>query len=362
MTEEKIETKKPEETKPQTPAMIFVIGILVALFLGFGVYYSLILNGVKKLSTAPFVVKSAEILHMPAAKVNGKKILYSDYIDNLNAMNTFYETDDTGIPRPVDNEMSDYVLSRLVINELIRQTAEEFDVDVSQEELDTIVQEQILTNFESEEKAHEEIKNRYNWEFDHFLQQIVYPTELERKVAENFVSSKDMSDEDVMASAQAVLDRIKNGEDFAAMALEFGTDGTATQGGDLGWFSRGMMVAEFEEAAFGLEAGQLSDEPIKTQFGYHIIQVDEKRTTKDKETGENVEEVKARHILFRNNNTTADEYRAFMDGKLKTANIEVLEAINNPFKDLLGFTDAKTEDANMEAQVEEVTTTDEVME
>lgn len=335
MTEENMETKKQGEMKAQTPIMTLAIGVLVALFLGFGVFYSLILNGVKNLSTSDIVVKSAEALHMPAAKVNGDKILYSHYIDNLGAMMMFYDTDDTGVPRPSDEEMSDYVLSRLVVNTLIMQAAEEFDVSVDPVEMEAIVSEQILANFESEEKAREEIMTRYGWEFDHFIDQIVYPTELERKVAESFVSSQDKSDEDVMAEAQVVLDRIKNGEDFAAMALEFGTDGTATQGGDLGWFGRGMMVTEFEDAVFALEAGQLGEELVKTQFGYHIIQVDETRTTTDEETGEELEEIKARHILFRNNDVTAEDYSAYMDDKLMNADIEVLEAINNPFEDII---------------------------
>ncbi len=335
MTEENMEAKKPEQTTPQTPVMTLVIGVLVALFLGFGVYYSLVLSGVKKLSTSPIVVSSAEVLKMPAAKVNGDKILYSDYIDNLNAMNMFYETDDTGMPKPAEDEMSDYVLSRLVVNKLIEQAADEFDVEVSDEDLATLVEEQIVANFESSEQAHEEISTRYGWEFDHFVEQIVYPTELERKVAESFVSSQDMSDEDVIAEAQAVLDRIKNGENFATLAAEFGTDGTKTQGGDLGWFGRGMMVPEFEEAVFALEAGQLGEELVETQFGYHIVQVDERRSVTDEESGEEVEEIKARHILFRNNDVTADDYSAYMDDKLINAEIEVLEAINNPFEDIV---------------------------
>jgi parvulin-like peptidyl-prolyl isomerase len=78
------------------------------------------------------------------------------------------------------------------------------------------------------------------------------------------------------AEAQQVLARLQNGEDFAAVAQEVSLDTTSgQQGGDLGWFGRGMMVAPFEEAAFALEVNQLS-QPVQTQFGYHIIQVTEK--------------------------------------------------------------------------------------
>ena len=78
--------------------------------------------------------------------------------------------------------------------------------------------------------------------------------------------------------AKAIAARLKQGEDFAKVAGEASKDpGSKTEGGDLGFFSKERMVAPFAEAAFKLEPGQLSD-PVKTQFGWHVIKVDEKRT------------------------------------------------------------------------------------
>ena len=73
------------------------------------------------------------------------------------------------------------------------------------------------------------------------------------------------------SEALALLERLKKGESFAKLAQELSIDkGSGKRGGDLGYFGRGMMVKPFEDAAFKLEKGQMSD-PIKTEFGYHII-------------------------------------------------------------------------------------------
>lgn len=73
------------------------------------------------------------------------------------------------------------------------------------------------------------------------------------------------------SQALEILRRIQNGEKFASLAKELSTDsGSAKKGGSLGYFSRGAMVKPFENAAFGLRIGGVS-EPVKTEFGYHII-------------------------------------------------------------------------------------------
>ncbi len=74
------------------------------------------------------------------------------------------------------------------------------------------------------------------------------------------------------SEALAILERLKNGESFTVLAKELSIDkGSAKRGGDLGLFGRGMMVKPFEEAAFKLKKGEMTTEPVKTEFGYHII-------------------------------------------------------------------------------------------
>ncbi|PIQ60971.1 MAG: peptidylprolyl isomerase [Bacteroidetes bacterium CG12_big_fil_rev_8_21_14_0_65_60_17] len=77
---------------------------------------------------------------------------------------------------------------------------------------------------------------------------------------------------EALREANDVRRRIVGGERFEDLAREFGDDGTASRGGDLGWFGPGRMVAEFEEAAFNAPVGRLVG-PVETQFGYHLIEV-----------------------------------------------------------------------------------------
>ncbi|MFZ5906427.1 MAG: peptidylprolyl isomerase [Nitrospirota bacterium] len=105
--------------------------------------------------------------------------------------------------------------------------------------------------------------------------------------------------------AKKILARIKKGEDFAKIAEQISLDtGTAKNGGDLGYFSQGQMVPEFESAAIKLKVGEIS-EPVKTRFGYHIIKVT------DKETGKPIEFEKIKNTLAQR--LAAEKQKEFFD-------------------------------------------------
>ncbi|MDQ0396333.1 peptidylprolyl isomerase [Labrys monachus] len=78
------------------------------------------------------------------------------------------------------------------------------------------------------------------------------------------------------ADAKKAYARVKAGEDFAKVAKEMSKDPGATDGGDLGWFTRDRMVKEFADAAFALKPGEIS-EPVKSQFGWHVIKLEDRR-------------------------------------------------------------------------------------
>jgi peptidyl-prolyl cis-trans isomerase C len=107
-----------------------------------------------------------------------------------------------------------------------------------------------------------------------------------RQLYEQKKQSEDFAQEEVHArhillesedEAKAVIEELQGGADFATLAEERSTGPSAPSGGDLGYFQRGQMVPEFGEAAFALEPGAITTEPVQTQFGWHVIKVLDRR-------------------------------------------------------------------------------------
>jgi len=82
---------------------------------------------------------------------------------------------------------------------------------------------------------------------------------------------------DTEEKAKEIIQKLDAGGDFAALAKENSKDGSANDGGDLGYFGPGRMVPEFEKAAFALEVGAYTKQPVQSQFGWHVIKVTDKR-------------------------------------------------------------------------------------
>ena len=197
------------------------------------------------------------------AKVDGAAITEDDYNDALADIGP-------GLPEKLEGpEREKYVLDYLIDLRLVAKQALADKLDGTADFArrlayyhDKLAMEGLLSNVaksatteEAERKAYDEAAKAQPPEPEVHARHILLPTEEE---------------------AKAALARIKAGEDFAKVATELSKD-PAGDGGDLGWFTKDRMVPEFADAAFKLEPGQVSD-PVKSQFGWHIIKVEGKRT------------------------------------------------------------------------------------
>jgi peptidyl-prolyl cis-trans isomerase C len=163
------------------------------------------------------------------------------------------------------------LLNRLVDNELVTKAARKEHLDQDPEvqrqlkrEDDQLLDRTYLTRAIDNAATPEALKAKYQaWikakppEEQVHARQIVVKTEEE---------------------AKSVIARLQKGADFAELAKKFSTDPNGASGGDLGWFGRNDMVPAFANAAFSTPTGQFTKTPVKTQFGWHVIQVLERRT------------------------------------------------------------------------------------
>jgi peptidyl-prolyl cis-trans isomerase D len=159
--------------------------------------------------------------------------------------------DDAAIAEHYDNNQASYQTPETVDLEYIEVTLADVaaTVEVTEEEL---------------RAAYEEERLRFE-------------TAEERRSRHILIAVEEGQEDVARTAAEAVIARIRGGEDFAAVAAEVSADaGTKAQGGDLGWNSRGTFPTEFEEALFALEPGAIS-EPVRTDSGFHVIRLDEVR-------------------------------------------------------------------------------------
>lgn len=118
---------------------------------------------------------------------------------------------------------------------------------------------------------------------------------------------------------EAIHKQAKAGEDFAALARQHSQDGSASAGGDLDFFGRGRMVPEFDQAAFALQPGEISD-VVTTEFGYHVIKVTDRKAA----SAVPLEEVSERVKRFLTDQRKQERADVFVQGLKQKARIEVL--------------------------------------
>jgi peptidyl-prolyl cis-trans isomerase C len=164
------------------------------------------------------------------------------------------------------------LLDRIIDSKMVVQEARKAKVqdDAAFKKRMAFVEEQVLQEaWLQRELAKRVTQAKLQQRYDERIKTM--PPEEEVRARHILVSTED--------EAKALIDEIKKGAAFDKLAKEKSTDkASGAEGGDLGWFKKGDMVKEFADAAFQLKKDELSQTPIKTQFGYHVVQVEDRRT------------------------------------------------------------------------------------
>jgi len=224
------------------------------------------------------------------ARVGGEEIKRADVI-------SFVQT----LPEQT-RELPPQKLFPLALDQVInaRIVAEKTkDVDVSSDpeykkQLD-VVKKQLTQRIYVENKMKEKLTDeRLRSAYDQYVAN--FPKVEEVRAAHILIKG----DDSVKAKAEEVLGKLNSGEDFAALAKEYSDDNSAENGGDLGYFLKTDVVPEFGDSAFALQPGETTTELVKTQFGYHIIKVVDKRMREpvDYDTAKPLLEAQLRQVAF----------------------------------------------------------------
>jgi len=286
-----------------------------------------------------FNLIAAERVDFIVAKVGREIILFSDLVRQINQMRS---------ARMWDETMTELlVLNSMIENKLIVQKARELNIRVDERRIQSAANEQIeqiRASFRTEEEFFRELRNAgmllsdlrsYYTDMltEQFLRDRLIQTEIRGRINiteadivrfyneerynfpmrdESFEiamilripAPSEQTDIEARERITAIKNRIQGGADFEVLAQQFSDCPSGQSGGDLGFFARGTMVEEFERASFNLEVNQVSD-IVRTQFGYHLIKLTDRRGS----------EVRASHILVMLSESMEDveQERLFMN-------------------------------------------------
>ncbi|OGM02831.1 hypothetical protein A3K72_01850, partial [Candidatus Woesearchaeota archaeon RBG_13_36_6] len=270
-----------------------------------------------------------------AAIVNGEEITWDEIDEEYNKLSS-----------QLQQLITKEVLLNQTINEkLLIHQAEEKGIVVDEEELNALL-ERVKSQF-TEEQLNETLEAQ-GLTMEDFVEQLsnrlklnqllseeipelkVNDSEIEQFFNENKASLD--TPEMVRAShilvnsseeAENLLSMLKNGSDFAELAATYSLDSTAKNGGDLGYFAKGVMVPEFEDAVFSLKVGEISD-VVKTDYGYHIIKLTDKTPAKEAKLSEMKALIKF-NLFDSKFSANQDKFNEYMKGLWDKAEIEIFE-------------------------------------
>jgi parvulin-like peptidyl-prolyl isomerase len=285
-----------------------IVGLLVVLVAVFGVMIY------KYQSDSPVVYDVAKVVPYPVEKVNGSYVSYREFLFELNSVKQYYKSQAGQNGQPtIDFNSADgkaklvtlkqQIMDQLTTDTVTRQLISKNKINVTSKEVNDQI-DQIVKASGGLDKVKEVLTKFYGWSLDDLRGKVKF--QLEKQKLQDKLASDDSINAAAKAKAEDVLKQVQAGGDFSELAKKYSEDSSASNGGDLGFFGRGQMVKEFEDAAFSMDVGQVSG-LVKSQFGYHIIKVLEKKD----------DTVHAAHILIKT--VDVNQYLQDMTTKAKVS-------------------------------------------
>ena len=227
----------------------------------------------KIILTLSITAASAKDLNnIVAAKVNDHIISAQDVLNVINTLpqNIKKKPLPEIYPRVVNELINQYLITKQAYNEKL--DLDQKVINLVKKSQDKILAKYWLNNYIKIETKEEKIKNFYN----NYLKS--FQKYKEANASHILVKNKE--------EAIAIIKKINNKFKFSELAKTHSTGPSGKNGGNLGWFGPGQMVKEFEQATFALEKGKVSQAPVKTKFGFHIIKLNDIRDAKPKKLDE----------------------------------------------------------------------------
>ncbi len=267
-----------KKTKRMMMIAVSVIVILVVLMLIGGGYWLVYVTG----SNSAPVSAVKNVLPLPAGQVNGKFVSLKTYETRVAATENFYKkqeelqlglTDQT----PTGAEIKQQEFDRLVEEAIVNAYAKEQGVAVTDQDVNEYFDQNILPQAKGGiDEVNTTLKDLYNWSVDDFKREILREAVLRNTLQEK-LSKDDSQNSAAKEKVTTLHTEIKDGKKSFEDAAKESSDDTvsAEQGGSLGTITKGQTVKEFEDVAFSIAVGELS-EPFVTQYGWHILKVNKR--------------------------------------------------------------------------------------
>ncbi|MFH1439118.1 MAG: peptidylprolyl isomerase [Candidatus Woesearchaeota archaeon] len=302
-----------------------------------------------------FIMNINKFIPMPEektnilAKVNGKDIT----IDELNAEIAKLPPYYSQVMDPISlkkNVLEQVIVKKLLIQEAAKLKLEVTDKEIKQKTAEVyqqfnLTEEKFLEKLKEQNIKYEDFINDYREQMllNKVIETVLVKNEpTEEAIKEYYDNNKDTlisvkashilvcfkgsssctkerSEDEALKIIDEITKKINDGDDFAELAKEYSDGPSSSSGGALGWFTKGKMVPEFEKVSFELEAGEVSKEPVKTEFGYHIIKAEEKKTAIDELKGDIISVLKEEELQ--------SKMGTYLDSLKKSAKIEYVTPV-----------------------------------